>query len=301
MFKCSNEQNTHSDPALRGGRFRSSVIRISSLTICLWLILASTTTAAQSTTQPAEPKAGSLLFVPTDKDLLATSVAATTLQNTSLKDAIKTLATLTGKNLVLGIRGLEAANIDLNAPHQFTLPAGALQTALQTILQTAAPQAHIVIIADDGVVQIMSQAQADNIITSKSYYLEDLIANMPQILKNASPPHKTAPTPTLPPTYADVIGYRIPNRPAALMAAPVPTRYSSNIIELITSNIRPEVWKANGGKTAEIVVINNRVNVLAPVAVHTLLDSPKIYNPNALPRYINYSPGTGSATVQPPR
>ena len=70
-------------------------------------------------------------------------------------------------------------------------------------------------------------------------------------------------------------------RPAATEKSGV----STSIIEIITSAVRPEIWKVNGGKIGEISqAVNDRVTITAPASVHAILDGPKHYNPNASAR-----------------
>jgi hypothetical protein len=74
-------------------------------------------------------------------------------------------------------------------------------------------------------------------------------------------------------------------------AAPKPktTSATTSITDLITSTVRPEIWKVNGGKIGEIAIVGDRVTIKAPQSVHALLDGPTRYNPNKVPMYIGYS------------
>ena len=68
---------------------------------------------------------------------------------------------------------------------------------------------------------------------------------------------------------------------------PAPRPGSTNILELITDTVRPEIWVNHGGKS-EVYAVGNQVTIKAPASVHALLDGPKVYNPNKVNSYVQY-------------
>jgi hypothetical protein len=257
---------------------------------------------------------GKVIFVDNDKKLLETPVAAMNLKGVSFKDAVRKLADTTRSNVVLGIRGLEQAGVDIAAPRSFALENGKMKDALLAMIKTAAPDTEIVISSDDGVVQVMSQAQADTNVITKTYYMEDLLGRIPQIVstrtdlatlkdKTDKPAEKPVteippgPRGVLAPAYGGVAREWVKDQKeleSGERISPSEPRkndnYSTNIIELITSAVRPEIWKVNGGKIGEIAVVGDHVTIKAPASVHAVLDGPTFHNPNAAPVYINYHP-----------
>jgi hypothetical protein len=263
-------------------------------------------------------------FVETDKKLLATPVPAMTLADTTLKQAVRKLADATKQNLVLGTRALEQAGVDPGQKHTFVLGAeeGTLKKALLALLREAAPNVEMVISAEENVVQVTTQAAADNQMVTKLYYLEDLIARLPRIVSaktdlgtlredggaaGGSPARPgagislgamaIAGSALLSPGGAtslatDVVSAPVdgPTTRPANREVPLNIKkpYATDIVELITSTVRPEIWKNHGGKYAEVTVSGNRVMVRAPASVQAILDGPKVYNPNAVPMYLNY-------------
>jgi hypothetical protein len=110
-----------------------------------------------STSAPFRPaQVGKVVFVEKDKKLLAAPVPAMALKEASLKDGVRKLAETTKSNLVLGIRGLEQAGVDLAARKTFAIEQGTLKEALLTLVKVAAPETDMVISAEEGVVQMMS-------------------------------------------------------------------------------------------------------------------------------------------------
>jgi hypothetical protein len=141
--------------------------------------------------------------------------------------------------------------------------------------------------------------------------MEDLVGRLPQIVstrtdlatlkdKTDKPAEKPViaippgPRGILPPAYGGVAREWVKDQQAeasGISPSEKPkNNYSTNIIELIASAVRPEIWKVNGGKIGEIAVVGDRVTIKAPASVHAILDGPTFHNPNAAPVYINYSP-----------
>ena len=88
--------------------------------------------------------------------------------------------TITKSNLVLGIRGFEQAGVNVTAVHDFSIEPGAEKDALLAMLKVAAPDTDVVITSEDGVVHVVTQAQGDtNVITRTYYGVEDLLGNLP--------------------------------------------------------------------------------------------------------------------------
>jgi hypothetical protein len=260
---------------------------------------------------------GKVTLVEKDKPLLAAPAPALNLPATSLKAAVRKLADETRANIVLGIKGLEEAGVDVNAPRDFSIPAGTTRETLLALLKTATPETDMVITAEDRVLSIATQAQADNAVVTKTYYLEDLLANLPRFVSpdtnlnqlggrplnksldfSGAGTSRAAVTSTGP--YSNLFTYRNSGiepasdissgrggRRAARNAPPKPNP-STSITEVITSTVRPDIWKVNGGKVGEIGVVGNRVTIRAPQSVHALLDGPSHYNPNKLPLYVGY-------------
>jgi hypothetical protein len=258
----------------------------------------SQTTAAGLHAIPFRPAVvGKVTVVENDKKLLGKSLKPTALKDISLKAAARKLADAADANLVLGIRGLEQAGVDVNAPHTFTLPpGGTLKDALLAILQSALPEQDMVITADDGVVQVVTQAQADNTVVTRTYYLDDLLANLPRVVPNTmdlgtlrddkTPAAAAAPKPVAraaTPARPVPAKHPPPKRPAANSSA-------ADVLRLITASVRPEIWKMNGGKIGEISLVGDRVIVTAPQSVHAILDGPRHHDHNAVPMYIGVHP-----------
>jgi hypothetical protein len=232
---------------------------------------------------------GKVVFVDNDKPLLAAKVPAAAWKSITLKAAMRNLADLTRQNIVLGNRGLEQAGVDLNATHDFAFAAGTVKDALLALLQTALPGKEMVISSEDKVIQVITQSQADQVLVSKTYYLEDLLAALPRFVRGGTDLNEIG--------SGAVSQYEDLSRPLDLSKAPEHAARkpaaapraadSTNILEVITDTVRPEIWRNHGGKS-EIAMVGNRVTIKAPASVHALLDGPKVFNPGKVPVYVNY-------------
>lgn len=239
---------------------------------------------------------GKVVFVDNDKTLLAAPVKAAQWKDVSFKDAVKKIADVSKENMVLGIRGLQQINVDVNEKGDYAIPAGTVKDALLAILQTAVPQTDMVIDASDKVVSISTQAQADQVLITKTYYLADLLARVPRFVaagtdlgQLGAPPPQSGLDAAISDTRHSVDLSKPPSQPAAAApkSRPVAHSDSTNILELLTNTVRPEIWVNHGGK-AEAALVGDRVTIKAPASVHALLDGPSTYNPNKIPAYIEY-------------
>lgn len=232
---------------------------------------------------------GKVVFVDNDKPLLAAKISAATWKGITLKAAMRNVADLTRQNIVLGVRGLEQAGVDLNATHDFSFSAGTVKDAILALLKTAVPSKEMVISSEDKVIQVITQGQADQVLVSKTYYLEDLLAALPRFVKGGTDLNGIGSGTAT--EYEDLSKpLDLSKPPATERAKAVPTPRaadSTNILEVITETVRPEIWRNHGGKS-EIAMVGNRVTIKAPASVHALLDGPKVFNPNKVPAYVNY-------------
>jgi hypothetical protein len=248
---------------------------------------------------------GRVTFVDNDKTLLAARTPAFDLKSASLRSAVRQVADATRSNIVLGLRGLQDAGVDPGATLDFSAPAGTAKETLLALLQTAAPNVDIVITAEDKVISIATQAQADNTVVTRTYFLEDLLANVPRFVSPDTNLNEIGGRPTnqsldfsTPVSYSALAAYRAGTSSSTAAPAKAPARTSAHrpspdnnsigITELITSTVRPDIWKVNGGKVGEIGVYGNRVTIRAPQSVHALLEGPKRHDPNKVSMYVGY-------------
>jgi hypothetical protein len=252
--------------------------------------------------RPAE--ADHVTVVENDRAILGQMVPEIAADHVSLRAALREMGKVSGVNIAVGWKAMRDANIDELQPRKFSLPQGTLRASLRALLKQALPRESMVITAEDNVVFITTQAQADNTVVTKWYYTADLLANAPrwmpqdtdlgQVGLPAKPVLATAPDAALEKKPDDTSSV-----PSLFATAPPPPQplatkavrsASTSIAELITSTVRPEIWKCNGGKVGEISEVRDRVMITAPQSVQALLEGPHYYDPNAVPKYVGYHP-----------
>jgi hypothetical protein len=233
-----------------------------------------------------QAQVGNVVFVDHDKPLLAARVPACDWPGVSIKTALRKLADASHENIVLGNHGLEQSGADVNAAADYAFPAGTVKDALLAILKTAVPRKEMVVTSEDKVIEVMTQGQADQVLVSKTYYLRDVLAALPRFVKGGTNLNEIGSG-----AVSDCGELSQPldlSKPpenkekAKLKAAAAPN--STNILEVITDTVRPEIWRNHGGKS-EIALVGNYVTIKAPASVHVLLDVPRVYNPNRVRSY----------------
>ncbi|MGC8625253.1 MAG: hypothetical protein ACP5VQ_08305, partial [Phycisphaerae bacterium] len=162
------------------------------------------------------------------------------------------------------------------------LPGQGYKLDLVAALKAFAPRIRMVISADQNVIFINTQAADNQHLIMRTYWLEDLIANIPRYM-NPNSLHGRKITKTSAPGASK--GGAAVNSSPARENKPHP---QTNIIELITDHVEPKVWANHGGK-ATISQIGNKVIIIAPASVQALLQGPSHYNPNAAPLFMTVS------------
>jgi hypothetical protein len=239
--------------------------------------------------RPAE--VGRVTLVENDKALLMRMVPEITAESISLRAAVRQLGVVSGANIAVGWKAIRDANIDELKPRRLQIPAGTLKETLLEFLKQTVPQESMVITSEDNVVFITTQAQADNTVVTKWYYTADLLANaprwMPHLTDLGQVGRKATGATSAPPSRLSAATQpSLFATPQPEVAPPKPASPSTSIAELITSTVRPEIWKCNGGKVGEISEVRDRVLITAPQSVHALLDGPRHYDPNAVQKYV---------------
>lgn len=216
-----------------------------------------------------------------DRSMLGAAVPALKTEGAerlTLRQAVSRIARESKKNIVLGTAALKNAGIDEKAMYAFDVPAGTVRDQLKAVLRVGAPGQGMVVLAEENVIFVTTQAQADKQLASRTYYLADLAHNSPQWL-NLDLDDDTR--------KALKAGEEGKVIDASDQVAPRKAN-KQDVMELMVRVLRPEIWKVNGGNGAEFFVVDESVTIKAPKYVHALLDGPKVHNPNQAPLYIHY-------------
>lgn len=221
--------------------------------------------------RPAE--IGRCVFVVNDSALLAHVLPALHLKQVTLAQAMDKLSRITKTNLVGSWAAMQRQHIDLKKRANVHLSADSYRQDMVAVLKQFAPHVRMVITAQDNVLFVTTQQQDDETLVTRTYHLEDLIANLPRIIRAST----------------NLETFRKAGHKNAAHKPPPHRPISTNILELITNTVRPRIWLNHGGK-ANISEVNDLVTVTAPASVQAILKGPSHYNPNAAPLYlmVNY-------------
>jgi|GEM_PF-1708495 len=203
-----------------------------------------------------------ITFIEKDPTLLNRKLPAAELKATTLRQAAAQLGQSAKTNVVLSTRALQQANIDDKATFDLALEECTLREAVIALLAVAVPHEPMVITADDNVIFLTTQAQADLQMVSKTYDLAVLQARAPRFLKKAQ---ELAARKKVEPVYSGDFFSKPVNPPTIK-----PSFDSNDIIAQITNHVRPELWRVNGGKS-DITQHGQKVSINAPASMHVFL------------------------------
>jgi hypothetical protein len=205
------------------------------------------------------------------RDLLSKRVPQAKLDNIALTDALDFLRDIAGVNISVDWKALEAAGVSKDAQVNLELHNVSAGKILSLILSQAGPGDLLTWYIDRDVVQITTRAIADQQMITIVYYVMDLLQPNPsfnyqiqgitsgsaQISGGGGGGGGT----TL--TQSNNSGSQTQNMQTA----------ADNLVKLIETVVRPEVWRDNGG-SASIEYWNGNLIVTAPRSVQEAIGGP---------------------------
>jgi hypothetical protein len=226
---------------------------------------------------------GRVIFVLNEPSLLNHILPAMVLDHQTLSAILDNFSTLTNTNVAAGWGAMIHAGIKPAIRRTLRLPKQGYKRDLAAVLKAFAPHVRMVISADQNVIFVNTQAADNRHLIMRSYYLQDLIANIPRYINpNSMGGKKPGPS-----SVADPAGDKSKRDNSHDKSPSTPHRMKNpevNILQLITDHVEPKVWINHGGK-ATISQVGNKVVVIAPASVQALLQGPSHYNPNAAPMF----------------
>ena len=226
---------------------------------------------------------------------LNTSLPEVKLEGVAFSDALDFLRDISGINMTVNWKALEAAGITKEAPVTLRLRAISLRKALQMVLTEAGGGSDTLAYdIDEGVVEITTKEQADSRMITKVYPIEDLIMDIPDFTD--------APEFDL----ASITNQQNQNGGGGGVGggggysggggssqqglfggsgggggqgnnreAPgkTKTERANDLIDLIRSIVQPDIWQENGGKAA-IRYWQGNLIITAPRSVHEAIGGP---------------------------
>ncbi|HZZ44419.1 MAG TPA: hypothetical protein VFE58_15900 [Tepidisphaeraceae bacterium] len=226
------------------------------------LCIANTLTFAEA---PLQPPAN----IKPAPSILNRPISDFNLDKTSLSDALDYLRDTASVNMHVNWNALQIAGITKDTPVSLQVKNITLRKALTLLLADTSPATWYI---DQGVIEVTTQEIADKHTYTRVYPVEDLVMVIPDFIgpqfniQQASQsgqgggggqsPFQQTNTTAIDPQQARQ------NK----------QQRGNDLVTLITSTIRPDIWKSNGG-TATIVYSGGMLIVNAPRQVHELIST----------------------------
>ncbi len=245
------------------------------------------TTVKRRTTPPKDKnfrpaQIGQVIFVLNDPSLLRHRLPKLVFHQQTLAEILNEFSVLTNTNVAAGWAAMTQAGMQASRRLTLRLPGQGYKLDLVAALKAFAPRVRMVISADQNVIFVNTQAADNQHLIMRTYWLPDLIANIPRYV-NPNSFHRgknnITSVPQTPKDASDVNS--APGRGNKIHP-------QTNIIQIITNHVEPKIWANHGGK-ATISQVGNKVIVIAPASVQALLQGPSHYNPNAVPLFMTVS------------
>jgi hypothetical protein len=197
---------------------------------------------------------------------------AAKLDNVPLADAIDFLRDISGLNVIVDWKSLEAINITKSTQINLNLHDVATGKVLSLMLAEAGPGDLLTYYIDQDVVQITTREVADQKMVTVVYYVMDLLQPNPQFNYTIS---------NISGGSAQVTGGGGGGGQNAITAGTNSASSSGNtvqtqadaLIKLIETVVRPEIWRDNGGQ-ASMAYLNGNLVVTAPRSVQEAIGGP---------------------------
>jgi uncharacterized membrane protein YgcG len=203
----------------------------------------------------------------------------------SLSQVLDYLRTTTGTNMVVNWTVLEAAGITKDTPITLQVRDVTLRKLLRLVLDQASPATALTFGVDSNVIEITSQDDADKVLITKVYVVDDLVMTDNDV---PSPPQMNLQTVTANGTTtggssgggggtggASAGGGGLFGTQQTAPTQPKQTsdQRGADLVALIRDIVRPTIWKENGGP-ASIKYFSGKLIVTAPVSVQESIGGP---------------------------
>jgi hypothetical protein len=182
-----------------------------------------------------------------------------------LENVIDFLRNSTRVNFYVDWKSLAAAGVTPKTPVTLKLHAMPMRTALTFILRSAGGTVPLSWRVDENIIQISGRAAADLQLIRRVYPVEDLLMLVPDFTD--APDFDLSSLAQSGSAKGGSSGDNLFGNTSQQREKPLTQRdRAEELIQLITSTIRPEIWRRNGGP-ASINYFNGSLIVLAPADV----------------------------------
>jgi len=197
--------------------------------------------------------------------------------STPLSDAIETMRKLTGINIHVNWKALEAEQITRDTPITLNVTNVTVSKALDLILSEASPDEKLSYTIDHGVLEVTTQELADKKLVARVYNVADLLVVFPQVnvpqanLSNLQQSSGNSGGSSGGGggggSSSSLFSNTQSNTNSTTDTKAQQKQIADDLVNLIKTTIRPEIWSDNGGP-ATIGFFNGQLLIRAPLSVH---------------------------------
>jgi hypothetical protein len=207
----------------------------------------------------------------TARALLEQRLPAANLTNVPLVDAIDFLRDIAGVNIVVDWKELAAANISKDAQINLQLHDVTAGKVLSLILSQAGPGDLLTYSIDQNVVQVTTRAVSDQQLITVVYYVTDLL--QPNDIFDYKISNITGGSAQVTGGSGGGGGSQALTANSNSSQTKTIDQKAQDLIKLIETVVRPEIWRDNGG-SASMEYLNGNLIVTAPRSVQEAIGGP---------------------------
>ena len=207
---------------------------------------------------------------------LSTQLPELKFQGVTFSDALDFLRDVSGANITVNWKALEAAGVTRDAQVNLHLNGVSLRKAMDLLLTEAAAGDTVTYVVDQGVIEVTTRELADKNMVTRVYPVEDLIMVIPDF--NDAPQFSLDAAQNGGGSSGSAVGQgggggnNVTNTLITGGGNPTPevvktkAERAQELVELIEQVVSPDVWKDNGG-TASLRYYNGMLVITAPRSI----------------------------------
>lgn len=196
----------------------------------------------------------------------------------ALVDCLDYLRDVSGANMHVNWRALEAAGISKDTSVNVRLRGVSLRKVLDLVLSEAGEGNLLTYFVDEGVIEITTKEIADQKMYTKVYPVEDLVTEVPDF---TDAPNFNLQSNTSTSGRGGggggggggLFSGGTGGSSGTTDSGKSRTQNGESLVKLITDTIQPDIWRDNGG-TASISYFQGKLIVTAPRSVHEMIGGP---------------------------
>jgi len=197
--------------------------------------------------------------------------------STPLSDVIETMHKMIGANIHVNWKALESENIHKDTPITLNVSGITVAKAFELILSEASPDDKLSLYVDHGVIEITTLELADKKLITRAYDVADLLVvfkpvNAPQVdlaqVTQNSGSSSSGGSGSSSGSSNSIFSNNSTNTNTANTDTTAQQKQKADdLVNLIKTTVRPEIWTDNGGP-ATIGYFGNHLIIRAPRSVH---------------------------------